>query len=242
MGEPASPHLEDARLAAWSDGALPPHAVDGIARHLHECADCAARARALEEDAGFAHARISRAIPPEIGDRRAAIRRRSSAPARGGLAAGIVLLVLGAVGAAALLPGVRTAILGTADAPEPSAAEGDAPVGTLVPQLSVLAPARVRVVLPRLADSLRLRVTLSGEPWLEVRSGAGERLDRVELAEESLVVAPGGARALWITVPAAVALDVTVEGAPVLKTKGGGAAGWSDSTLWLGPVAAGGAR
>jgi hypothetical protein len=66
----------------------------------------------------------------------------------------------------------------------------------------VRAPAAVEVTIAAPSDSLLIRVSLSAEPWLEVRTGPGEVLDRIEFDEQILTVEPGSARSIGITLPA----------------------------------------
>jgi hypothetical protein len=235
-------HVSAEELVAWLDGEVAPARAQTIALHVRDCPDCTSSVRAITHDAAAVTAALSSARATSSDDAYGAILRRHARRrlVRTSIAASILAVVL-AGGAAALVTRfpIGAWLDGLTDR-DASAPEQPAPGAQIdvAPHLSVRAPAAVEVTIAAPSDSLLIRVSLSAEPWLEVRTGPGEVLDRIEFDEQILTVEPGSARSIGITLPARSRLRILVGDDTILAREPAGVDGgvlWMDTTILLAP-------
>jgi len=200
--EGSAVHGQAGDLLAWMDDELPPRKAAELEEHVAACEACAERLRDLRAGSELLHEALRAGdVPPParpaVRLRRRAVRRRliRSVPA----AAVLVLVFVGA--ASALVPGspLRSWLESLGQQPVPAPSPAASP--TFVTRFSMVPPDSVDIFLGEPRDTLDLELVRSDGPRIEVATGRGETLDRLEFGSGRLNVDPGSVRRLRIRFP-----------------------------------------
>lgn len=217
-------HPDEGQLLAWMDGELSPRQAADLEAHTRACEVCERRLSDFDvASTSLSHMlNVDGAVPRRAAAavRRRWLRRRFIRPLP--VAAVLVLLFTG--GALAMVPGspLRSWIEGLRHRPSTSAWTPSVPA--LVPQLSLVSPDSIDIVVQEPRDTLDLELVRSAGRRIRVETDRAHVHARLQLGTARLTIDPGTARVLRIRFPNTARVRVLLGGS-VLASSGKGANG-----------------